>query len=90
MTPARRAAYNAILWSLNVTPELWSFGEYEATCGKMKVWVVNRYYGTKFSYGSIHQDSNNSFWWLFPCEYWRVRLIRKIEKVQWERELKAK
>lgn len=87
MTPARKFVYKRIMDSLDANPELWSFGEYEATCGNMKVWVVNRYYATKFSMGSIHQDNNRPFWWLFPCEYWRVSLIRKIEHVQYKREL---
>jgi hypothetical protein len=82
LTKARRKAYKAILASLRDNPELWSFGSHEATCGNMKVWVQNRYYGTKFSVGSIHQGEINPFWALLPWEWWRVRIVRAVENAQ--------
>lgn len=87
MTPARKFAYEKIMLSLRDEPTRWIFGEHTAHLGQMEVWVVNRYYGTRFKYGSIHCGEFNLLWWLFPWEWWRVRLIHAVERAQVQSDL---
>lgn len=76
--------------SLISEPEKWSFGRYEATNGKIIIWLANRYYGTEANYGSIKIGGSCAFWFLLPWQWWRVSLIKAVEKAQFNLEFKNK
>lgn len=79
MNRAQRRAYRDILDSLKNEPEKWTFGTHRAERGSITIWLKNRYYGTEFSYGPIQVGGTSLFWFLFPWQWWRVRLIRAVE-----------
>lgn len=73
--------------SLRDDPEKWEFGGYEATCGKITIWMKNRYYCTTVSYGSVEIGGQCLLWALKPWQWWRMRLIKAVECAQLKREL---
>ena len=82
MNKHHKRIYNEILTSLETEPDKWRITSYKATNGLYYVWVSNRYYATRFGYGSLTYDRFNVFWFLFPWQWWRVKLIRAVENAQ--------
>lgn len=82
----KREITRAIIRSLRETPENWAISEHYARHKQLpiEVWLSNRYYGTRWSFGAIRstQDDCCAFWWLNPWQWWRVDLIRAVEYAQ--------
>lgn len=73
-----------IIASLRKNPENWTFDKHTAKHKQLpiEIWTSNRYYGTCWSYGSIHSGDTDLFWVLKPWKWWRVTLIKEVEKAQ--------
>lgn len=82
MRKIQKRIYKEILKSLKDEPEKWEIGEHRATYKDYEIWVSNKYYGTKFICKDITVGSVNPFWFLFPWQWWRVRIIRAVENAQ--------
>lgn len=82
----KRRILNEIIASLRKNPENWTFDKHTARHKQLpiEIWTSNRYYGTKWSFGVIHSTYSDSdlFWMLKPWQWWRVTLIREVEKAQ--------
>lgn len=82
MTPIARAVVRGVLHSLNSEPEAWTIDRWTARKGDIEVWISNRYYGTEIKYGGIYVGGMSIFWGLFPTQWWRVRVVRAVERAQ--------
>lgn len=83
----RRKAYKIIMKSLKENPEDWEIGKYYATNHKLKVsvWLENRYYCTHFMVDGMSFKTMSILWPLLPWEWWRYRLIKQVEKTQFDK-----
>lgn len=77
-----KAVVEDVLNSLDVEPMNWRIDRYTAQKGQIEVWIANRYYATAIRYGGIHVGGMSMFWWLFPSQWWRVRVVRAVERAQ--------
>lgn len=77
-----------IIASLRSNPENWSFDKHYARHKQLpiEIWLCNRFYGTKWVYGSLQSthSGTNLVWFLNPWQWWRVSLIREVEKAQYK------
>ena len=76
----KKEILNHVYKMLREHPEEWKFTKYEATYKNIEIWLCNRYYHTEFNVGSIHIGGSNILWMLKPWEWWRVKLIKEVEK----------
>lgn len=86
MNKHKREITRAIIRSLRETPENWTISEHRVNHKQLpiEVWISNRYYGTRWSFGAIRSTNSDvvTLWWLNPWQWWRVDLIRAVEHAQ--------